>query len=63
MKRFIASSGAKAKRFAHRQNRAVIFNSALLHQTDTLNFKSGYENRRINITLLFGEACGMRHFY
>jgi tetratricopeptide (TPR) repeat protein len=63
MKRFIASSGAKAKRFAHRQNRAVIFNSALLHKTDTLNFKSGYENRRINITLLFGEARGMRHFY
>ena len=45
MKRFIASSGAKAKRFAHRQNLAVIFNSSLSHKTDTLNFKSGYENR------------------
>ena len=63
MKRFIADSGAKAKRFAYKQNRAVIFNSALFHKTDTLNFKTGYENRRINVTLLFGESRGMRHFY
>jgi len=38
----------------HQQNRIVMFNSDLFHQTDTINFKSGYENRRINVTMLFG---------
>ena len=35
-------------------NRIVLFNSNLFHETDTIDFKQGYENRRINITLLFG---------
>ena len=39
----------------HKQNRAVIFDSALFHHTDEFKFKSGYENRRINLTLLYGE--------
>lgn len=39
----------------HRPNRAVIFDSALFHQTDKYNFKQGYENGRINLTLLFGK--------
>ncbi len=38
----------------HKQNRAVIFDSALFHQTDKYMFQRGYENRRINLTLLFG---------
>ncbi|WP_269609223.1 tetratricopeptide repeat protein [Prochlorococcus marinus] len=38
----------------HNQNRAVIFNSNLFHETDSYEFKDGYENRRINVTLLFG---------
>jgi len=38
----------------HRQNRAVIFNSNLFHKTDTISFKNDYENRRINVTLLYG---------
>ena len=36
------------------ENRIVLFNSNLFHETDTLEFKSGYENRRINVTMLFG---------
>ena len=36
------------------ENRAIIFNSSLFHETDTIRFKPGYENRRISITLLFG---------
>ena len=40
----------------YRQNRAVIFNSNLFHKTDAFRFKDGYENRRINITML----CGFR---
>ncbi len=36
------------------ENRAVIFNSDLFHETDSFHFKSGYLNRRINVTMLFG---------
>ena len=39
----------------HKPNRAVIFDSALFHQTDKYRFKRGYKNGRINLTLLFGE--------
>ena len=35
-------------------NRIVLFNSSLFHETDTIEFKQGYENRRINVTMLFG---------
>ena len=38
----------------HRGNRMVIFNSNLFHETDKYYFKEGYENRRINVTMLFG---------
>ena len=38
----------------HRQNRCAVFNSNLLHRTDDIHFRDGYENRRINITMLFG---------
>ncbi len=37
------------------QNRAVLFNSRLFHGSDAPNFTEGYENQRINITMLFGE--------
>jgi hypothetical protein len=39
----------------HQPNRCVMFDSALFHQTDKYRFKNGYENGRINLTLLFGE--------
>ncbi|KAL3796850.1 hypothetical protein ACHAW5_002536 [Stephanodiscus triporus] len=39
-------------------NRAVIFDSALFHQTERHRFRSGYENGRINLTFLFGEMRG-----
>jgi hypothetical protein len=39
----------------YRCNRAVIFDSALFHQTDIFKFRKGYTNRRINLTLLFGD--------
>ncbi len=51
---FLASSGANKVNVPYRQNRAVLFNSDLFHSTDNFHFKDGYENRRINITLLFG---------
>ncbi len=39
----------------YRYNRAIIFDSDLFHTTPALRFRSGYENRRINVTLLYGD--------
>lgn len=38
----------------YRENRAVLFESRLLHHSDAPIFSEGYENHRINLTLLFG---------
>ncbi len=51
---FLANAGAQPFVVPHRQNRVVIFNSDLFHKTAEIRFKEGYENRRINITMLFG---------
>lgn len=52
---FLRDSGAKSLKIPYRQNRVVIFNSDLFHQTDDIEFYRGYENRRINVTMLFGK--------
>ncbi|CAN5351811.1 hypothetical protein BH24PSE2_BH24PSE2_19790 [soil metagenome] len=39
----------------YRCNRLVLFNSNLIHQTDAFQFRQGLENRRINVTMLFGQ--------
>ena len=31
-----------------------LLNFFLFHKTDNIRFKTGYENRRINVTMLFG---------
>lgn len=41
----------------HKQNRIVLFNSNLFHETQTPRFRSGYSSRRINLTFLFGRRC------
>ena len=51
---FLAQSGARPIRIPYRTNRAVIFDSNLFHKTDNISFAPGYENRRINITMLYG---------
>lgn len=38
----------------YRQNRAVLFKSPLRHGSDAPKFAAGYENLRINVTMLFG---------
>jgi len=43
-------------RFPHRANRAALFDSRLIHETDRFSFAPGHTNRRINITMLFGEG-------
>jgi len=51
---FLNASGAVSQTIPYRCNRAVIFDSDLFHATDTIRFRGGYENRRINLTFLFG---------
>ena len=38
----------------YRENRAVLFKSRFFHRSDVTQFANGYENHRINITMLFG---------
>jgi hypothetical protein len=38
----------------YRENRAVLFRSRLFHHSDRPEFAAGYENHRINLTLLYG---------
>jgi len=52
-----AQSGAKTVTVPYRANRAVIFDSNLFHKTDTIRFAEGYENRRLNITMLYGRRA------
>lgn len=58
IEQFLQRSGAQAVRVPYRQNRAVLFDSDLFHRTDTIRFRDGYENRRINVTMLFGQRKG-----
>lgn len=51
----LRSTGYANVTIPYRQNRIVVFDSALYHKTDSFKFKEGYENRRINLTLLFGK--------
>ena len=39
----------------YRCNRAVLFHSNLFHKSDHVRFRSGYLNRRMNVTMLFGK--------
>ncbi|MDO9134750.1 tetratricopeptide repeat protein [Hydrogenophaga sp.] len=51
---FLEQHQAKCVTVPHRCNRAVLFNSALFHETDTIRFVDSYESRRVNMTYLFG---------
>jgi hypothetical protein len=55
IRRFLTEAGARPVTIPYRANRAVIFDSDLFHETDRLSFQEGYQNRRINVTLLYGE--------
>ncbi len=57
---FLGQNGAKPITIPHRQNRAVIFNSNLFHETDVIDFQDNYESRRINVTLLYGHRQKIR---
>ncbi|MGB7300950.1 MAG: tetratricopeptide repeat protein [Burkholderiaceae bacterium] len=51
----LAKHDSASQTITYRCNRAVLFNSALFHETDRIQFADGYRSRRINITYLFGK--------
>ena len=57
LERLVAREGRAPVRVPYRCNRAVIFDSSLIHESGGVCFRSGYANRRINVTLLFGERA------
>ena len=54
IREFLAEHDSWKMVVPYAENRVVMFNSNLFHETDRLEFKTGYKNRRINITMLFG---------
>ncbi len=54
IREFLKEQGAQAVKVPYRENRAVIFNSDLFHETDHCAFRDEYTCRRINITMLYG---------
>lgn len=54
IEKFLEEHQPEKYEFPYKQNRVVMFNSRLFHETSPFQFKEGYENRRINITMLFG---------
>ncbi len=51
---YLRRKKASSFRIPYRQNRAMIFNSDLFHATEAVNFRPGYENHRVNVTMLYG---------
>ncbi len=51
---FLKQNAAEPVRVPFRENRAVIFNSDLFHESDRCVFRDQYECRRINVTMLYG---------
>jgi hypothetical protein len=54
IQKYLKDENSKKFTIPYAENRAAIFNSNLFHETDRFRFKTGYVNRRINITMLFG---------
>ncbi len=53
---FIAGHEDRKLTIPYGDNCGVLFESRLFHGSDSPDFAEGYENRRINITMLFGTA-------
>ena len=51
---FLKANEAKPVVVPYRENRALIFNSDLFHESDRCEFRDEYTSRRINITFLYG---------
>jgi hypothetical protein len=56
--RYLLEKEARSVRIPYRANRAIVFNSKYFHKTDALDFSPRFEDRRVNVTLLFGRHGG-----
>ncbi len=56
IRRMIARSDQGVVEVPYAANRAAVFRSVLFHESGAVRFRPGYENQRINITLLYGEG-------
>ena len=56
IREFLEARKSGYRQIPYKCNRAALFNSNLFHETDAIRFQDGYENRRINITYLFGRG-------
>jgi len=54
MRDIISEPDARGIKVPYGCNRGALFESNIIHETDVLDFEPGYENRRINITFVFG---------
>jgi hypothetical protein len=54
IKAFLRENRAKETYVPYRRNRCIMFNSDLFHGTHEVHFKPGFENHRINVTMLYG---------
>ncbi len=57
---YLEREGASRLVVPYRENRCVIFDSDLFHKTDDIHFGDRYEDRRINVTMLYGTRGGER---
>jgi hypothetical protein len=62
IRHFLYSRAARSVTIPYRANRAIIFNSDLFHATAEVRFRPEYENRRVNITMLYGERADDVHY-
>jgi hypothetical protein len=46
--------GSVSESVPYRCNRALIFGAGTVHRTDKFSFRNGYDDRRSNVTFLFG---------
>jgi len=51
----LKNTSSKAVYIPYKYNRCVMFDSNLFHKTAEVNFLPGFDNKRINVTLLFGQ--------
>ena len=51
---YLKKQQSKAVYIPYKYNRCVMFDSNLFHKTADVNFLPGFDNKRINVTMLFG---------
>jgi len=52
---YLEKQQSKAVYIPYKYNRCVMFDSNLFHKTADVNFLPGFDNKRINVTMLFGQ--------